>query len=251
MSRKVLDYTVGESEADIIMNNIIAQNPQLNAQIEKVHNESNVFLCKILRIYSYDDKAFVKIINTNKNVFCRLSHEIMGREMSIDYLPKGVEKKDDKFYKGRSYIEPYDDLYGILIKVRWNNLDDENVLIGYVNVYDKYNLKSSSDDGELSIKSGSSIISVDDERINIMTPSLFINGLPYSEPELNNYYDKNESDVIFNALDEKINNIDTSGGGGTPSGDLSEYVKKSDVSFNVSLEDNGTMIFELNVGDSE
>ena len=38
-------------------------------------------------------------------------------------------------------------------------------------------------------------------------------------------------------------------GNGEGSIDLSNYVKKSDVSFSVSLESNGTMIFNLNVGD--
>lgn len=259
MSRKVLDSNIGENDVDIIMNNIIAQNPQLNAQIEQVRNENNIFLCRVLRIYSYEDKAYVKIINTNTNVFCRLSHEIIGSGMSIDYLPEGVEKLDTTFYRNKYYIEPYDDLYGIVMKVRWENLTDENVLIGYVNIHDKSDLKSNSDKGEISIKSGSSTISVDNERVNIMTPSLFINGLPYDEPELKNYYDKNESSIITNSLTEQINllterlnNISDEGSGSSDI-DLSDYIKKSDVSFSVEygvdLEDNGTMIFNLNFGD--
>lgn len=43
-------------------------------------------------------------------------------------------------------------------------------------------------------------------------------------------------------------NGSSSGGGGADI-DLSNYVKKSDVSFSVSLESNGTMIFNLNVGE--
>ena len=266
MSRKVLDSNIGENDVDIIMNNIIAQNPQLNAQIEQVRNENNIFLCRVLRIYSYEDKAYVKILNTNTNVFCRLSHEIIGSGMSIDYLPEGVEKLDTTFYRNKYYIEPYDDLYGIVMKVRWENLTDENVLIGYVNIHDKSDLKSNSDKGEISIKSGSSTISVDNERVNIMTPSLFINGLPYDEPELKNYYDKNESSIITNSLTEQINNLDEeinsineridnlpSGSGGSSDEDLSEYVRKDefldlfDVDFNYNwgnqlLNDDSIMI---------
>ena len=62
MARKVLDSNIGDSEIDSIMDNIIAQNPQLNAQIEQVRNESNVFLCEVLRIYQYEDKALVKVL---------------------------------------------------------------------------------------------------------------------------------------------------------------------------------------------
>ena len=37
-----------------------------------------------------------------------------------------------------------------------------------------------------------------------MTPNLFINGLRYDEPELKNYYDKNEMSIITNSLKEMI-----------------------------------------------
>ena len=198
--RKILDYNIGESDVRTVLNRLVADNPQLNAQIETVHNETNTYLCQVLRIYPYEDKALVKIIDTNTNVFCRLSHEILGNGMCVDYLPNGIEKEDKTDYVGKRYVQPFDNLYGILIKVRWNNLSDENVLLGYVNIHDNNELKSSNDMGEVSIKSGSSIISVDDKRINIMTPSLFVNGLPYNEPELDNYYDKKEINVITDSL---------------------------------------------------
>lgn len=207
MARKVLDSNVGDADIDTLMDNIISQNPQLNAQIEMVHNESNVFLCKVLRIYSYEDKALVKVLDDKTEVFCRLSHEILSRGMCIDYLPNGVEKLDKSKYVGKKYIEPTDNLFGIMIKVRWKNLKDENVLLGYVNIYDHDNLRSSNDTGEISLKSGSSIVSVDNERVNIMTPALFINGLPYDAPELENYYDKNESDILLNNIQTNIDDI--------------------------------------------
>ena len=204
MSRKVFDSNIGGDDFDYIMHSIIAENPQLNARIEEVRNDNNAFLCKVLRIYSYDDKALVKVIDNNRNIFCRLSHEIIGNGMSIDYLPNGIEKKDEKYFVGKTYLEPYSDLYGIVMKVRWENLTDENVLIGYVNIHDNNDLRSSSDKGEISINSGSSTISIDNERVNIMTPNLFINGLRYDEPELKNYYDKNEMSIITNSLKEMI-----------------------------------------------
>ena len=54
--------------------------------------------------------------------------------------------------------------------------------------------------------------------------------------------------VLFLDGDDNSPVFITSGAdGGTV--DLSDYVKKEDVSFTVSLEDNGTMIFNLGVGE--
>lgn len=202
MSRRVLDSSVSDEDIDRLMDSIVAQNPHLNERIETVHNENNVFVCKILRIYPYEDKALVKVLNNNKDIFCRLSHEVLGKGICVDYLPDGVEKIDRNYLVGKSYVSPIDELYGIVIKVRWLNLSDENVLLGYVNIHDSVNLKTSNDKGELSLKSGSSIISVNNERVNIMTPALFVNGLPHDEPELKNYYDKTEINSITESIEE-------------------------------------------------
>lgn len=238
MSRKVLDSNVGDNDVEIIMNSIVAQNPQLNAEIERVSNESNVFLCKVLRIYPFEDKAYVKVLNNNRNIFCRLSHEIISSGMSIDYLPKGFGKTDIKNIKGKEYVQPYDDIYGILIKVRWENLDDENVLLGYVNIHDNYDLKSSSEQGEILLKSGKSTISIDDERINIMTPNLFINGLPYDEPDLKNYYDKTESDIITNNINQIDNEFNENSENPVTNKKLYEKFKEIERRLD-SLESNG------------
>lgn len=67
------------------------------------------------------------------------------------------------------------------------------------------------------------------------------------------FHDIEKQDVLVSGTNIKtINsesllgsgNIDIGGGG-----DLSAYVKKEDVTFTVSLEDNGTMIFNLGIGD--
>ena len=202
--RRVLDSNIGDADFDKLFDSIIGDNPHLNKRIEDVHNENNMFLCEILRIYPYVDKAFVRILNNDDKVYCRLSHEILGKGISIDYLPDGVEKTDNNKFVGEKYIEPYDKLFGVVIQVRWDNLNDENVLLQYVNIHGDNTLRSSNDAGEISVKSGSSIISVTDERVNIMTPALFVNGLPYNEPELDNYYDKKEIDLITNTVSSNV-----------------------------------------------
>ena len=200
MSDRVLDSNLGDADIDALFDGIVAENPQLNAQIEQVRNSNNAYLCEVLRVYPYEDKALVRILNNDERVFCRLSHEVLGGGMCIDYLPLGVEKIDGNYLKDKSYIQPFDNLYGVMIKVRWLNKSDENVLFGYVNVYDKDNLKSSNNKGEISIKNGQSKLSVTNERVNIITPAFFINGLPYDEPELKNYYDKDEMNLIIDSM---------------------------------------------------
>lgn len=61
------------------------------------------------------------------------------------------------------------------------------------------------------------------------------------------YFKEGTIDAILQYLD--VGGSSSGGSGGGADIDLSNYVKKSDVSFNVSLESNGTMIFNLNVGD--
>lgn len=229
MSKKVLDTPYSDADVDNVLHGIVAQNPQLNSQIEEVRNSNNAFLCEVIRIYPYEDKAYVKVLNNNRYVYCRLSHEILGNGMSIDYLPVGNEQVDKTDYVGKTFVRPYASLYAVMIKVRWENLNDEYVILGYVNIHDRDNLKSSNEKGEISLKSGSSIISVDDERINIRCPQLFINGLPFTAPELENYYNKKESDIITNELNEKINAIPNNGCCDSKGADYDELMEAIDI----------------------
>lgn len=40
-----------------------------------------------------------------------------------------------------------------------------------------------------------------------MTPTLLVNGLPFNEPYLNNYYDKTEINIIKSDTDAQINEL--------------------------------------------
>ena len=72
-------------------------------------------------------------------------------------------------------------------------------------------LKSSIGDGEINLKSGKSSISVTDERVNILCPELFVNGLPFSNPDFENYYTINETHNLtsqfLDTIDEKIDEV--------------------------------------------
>lgn len=69
------------------------------------------------------------------------------------------------------------------------------------------------------------------------------------EEDIWNIYTKDELDKFFDETYYDKSEIDVLIGSSGGSGDLSEYVKKSDVSFTVSLEDNGTIVFNLGIGE--
>lgn len=193
--------TYVSSESKSLFDNVIASNPQLHKIIKEVQAESNIFLCKIIRIYPYSDKAYVKILDTGKSVWCRMTHEVLDSNMCLVGANRGSVKTGKN--TNATYIEPYDEIYGIVAKVRWNGTKDENCLMSYINLRNNYSLSNVIGDGEILISVGNSKISITTERINIITPKLFINGLPSTEPELDNYFDKTEMDITTNNIIEE------------------------------------------------
>lgn len=195
--------TYVSSESRSLFDNVIASNPQLHRIINDVRNESNIFLCKIIRIYPYSDKAYVKVLNTGKSVWCRITHDILDSNMGLVGANRGSVKTGNE--TNATYIEPYDEIYGIVAKVRWDKSNDENCLISCVNLKNNYSLSNVVGDGEILITVGNSKLSITNERVNIISPKIFINGLPYDAPELTNHFDKTEIEVIVNNIIEENN----------------------------------------------
>ena len=201
MARTVNDGTHVKSDIRKIFDEAINSNPRLTERLVNVKNESNIFLCKVLKYYTYRDLALVRILNDNSTVICHLTHDILSKNVSIMSMNDGVVGTDKKY---GTYVIPHSDIYGIVAKVRWDGVNDENCLISCVNLHNNNDLKSIVKDGEIVLTVGNSRISLTKERINIVTPKLFVNGLPYDAPELTNYFDINQSDVITTALQSKI-----------------------------------------------
>ena len=80
--RTALGSNLGEADFDRLFDSIIGSNPHLNNKIREVHNESNVFLCLVLRIYPYEDKAWVRILNNDNKVFELYPHG--GKQNKVD-----------------------------------------------------------------------------------------------------------------------------------------------------------------------
>ena len=203
MPKGVLDSTSTSSDFYTIFDNLVATNPQFNNTITEVRNETNLFLVRVLRFYPYRDKAYVEELGTKERYYCHLTHEMLAYEVSINLMCNGVVETGDY----GSYIKPYSKIYAIVGDVRFRDNVDEKCLFACLNYGDDNGLKSNCGNGEIKLRSGDSSLSIDKERVNIMTPQLFINGLPYDEPELQNYYNKSQINIIKNDTDAQIDEL--------------------------------------------
>lgn len=199
MTRGVLDSTSTSSDFYTVFDNVVATNPHLNKVITEVRNETNIFLVKILRFYTFRDMAYVEELNTNKKYYCHLTHEMLSYEVSFNCMCDGTVKSGDKY---GTYVKPKSNIYGIVANVRFKDNVDKKCLLSCLNYGDNNKLKSNVRNGEIRLVSGDSTVSITRERINLTTPKLFVNGLPYDEPKLSNYYDKQEISTTLSLLKE-------------------------------------------------
>lgn len=204
MVKGALDSTSTSSDFYTVFDNLVATNPHLTKTINEVRNETNLFLCKVLRFYTTRDLAFVQELDTNKKYMCHLTHEMLSYEVSLNCMCDGSVKYDSKY---GSYIEPFSDIYGVVANVRFKGSTDEKCLLSCLNYKSDNTLFSNVRNGEIRLKVGDSSLSLTGSRINLMTPTLLVNGLPYNEPKLNNYYDKTEISIIKSDTDAQINEL--------------------------------------------
>lgn len=240
MVKGVLDSTSTSNDFYTLFDNLVATNPQLERQFVEVRNETNLFLCKVLRFYTTRDLCLVKELNTNDEYMCHMTHEMLSYEVSLNCMCDGSVKQDLNY---GTYIEPYTDIYGVVANVRFKNNTDEKCLLQCLNYKSDKSLFSNVRNGEIRLNVGDSTLSLTRNRINLMTPTLIVNGLPYNEPKLANYYDKTEIGTIKSDTDAQINELNEMIGGldidslvetvnqlrtDIDNMDLTEYMKWSD-----------------------
>ncbi len=204
MVKGVLDSTSTSSDFYNLIDDIVASNPQLNKVITDVRNETNLFLCKVLRFYTIRDLCWVRELGTGEEYLCHMTHEMLSYEVSLNTMCDGVVKQDAQY---GTYIEPYSDIYGIVGNVRFKGTTDEKCLFSCLNYDDDNSLFSNVRNGEIRLKVGESTLSLTDKRINLRTPTLIVNGLPYNEPELKNYYNKSEISTIKSDTDAQLESL--------------------------------------------
>lgn len=236
MVKGVLDSTSTSNDFYTLFDNLVATNPQLEKQFVEVRNETNLFLCKVLRFYTTRDLCLVRELNTNDEYVCHMTHEMLSYEVSLNCMCDGSVKHDLNY---GTYIEPYNDIYGVVANVRFRDNVDEKCLLQCLNYQSDKSLFSNVRNGEIRLNVGDSTLSLTRNRINLMTPTLIVNGLPYNEPKLANYYDKTEigtiksdSDAQIQELNEKIDGLNIDGlveiVNGLDNIDLTDYMKWSD-----------------------
>ena len=204
MVKGVLDSTSTSSDFYTLFDNLVASNPQLDKVITDVRNETNLFLCKVLRFYSSRDLCLVRELGTGDEYMCHMTHEMLSYEVSVNTMCDGNVKHDIKY---GSYIEPYSNIYGVVANVRFSGTTDEKCLLSCLNYKSDNTLMSNVRNGEIRLNVGDSTLSLTRNRINLMTPTLIVNGLPYNEPKLNNYYDKTEISTIKSDTDARIQEL--------------------------------------------
>lgn len=201
MVRKVNDSHVVNMDLTNTIDNIVSVNPQLNSRIDDAFNKTNLFICEVLRFYPINDKALVKILNTGEKVYCYLTHDILSSTVSLQSMVDGSVATDNKL---SSYIVPHSTIYGVVALVRNKGLNEDYCLISCLNLSNDFDLKSNVDAGEIKLVAGDSSISVDKDRVNILCPELFINGLPFSEPEFDNIHTVDEINDIISTVEKEI-----------------------------------------------
>lgn len=201
MVKGVLDYTTSSNDFYTLFDNMVATNPHLEKTITEVRNETNLFLVKVLRFYTMRDLAYVLELDSGDEYYCHMTHEMLSHEVSINCMCDGSVKSDVKY---GVYVKPTSDIYGIVANVRFEGIDDKKCLLACLNFGDDNRLKSNVRNGEIRLASGNSTLSITKERINLITPRLFVNGLPYDEPKLANYYDKTEVSTTISLLKEDL-----------------------------------------------
>lgn len=203
---------------------------------------------KIGRITSYyvgTNECNVELLETNKSIRCEILHNCLSNDANISFTPRSYEDKTDD--ESEYCLVPYDSIYcAVLVS------DEVNVCLGYLS-YDSV-LDSDASSDEILLKNNDNIISITDEFINITSDNLVINGLPFSEPFLENYDDTNTLDMKLEKKQEKLvnqeniasingynlldgGNIEV-GGGGT--GDYNQLVNKPRIN-NIELQGNKSL----------
>lgn len=204
MVRKAFDSTVTSSDFYTVFDNVVASNPQLNKVITEVRNESNLFFVRVLRFYTHRDMAYVEELDSGDKYYCHLTHEMLSYEVSLNCMCDGTVESDTNY---GTYVKPFSRIYGIVADVRFKGNIDKKCLLSCLNYDDDNQLKSNVRNGEIRLVSGESTLSITRDRINLMTPRLFVNGLPYDEPKLANYYDKTEINTIKSDTDAQIDEL--------------------------------------------
>lgn len=151
------------------------------SQLQQKVNEEPIRICKVTKFYNGIDILEIEIDSKNISK-CYANYNIFDTNVNVTYAPKGNEGQDETGH----YIQPNKTIYCVAAKLS----DNIYVNLGFID-RDNQNINFNHN-GELLIQVGNNKISITEDYLNIKTNNFFVNGLPFSEPELSNYPNINE-----------------------------------------------------------
>lgn len=160
---------------------------------KNVSDTLQLIKCQVLRVYNTRQEVYVEILSNKKKVQAKILNPFLSEQVNISFTIDGVLHNDKKGY----YIVPYEKLYGCILEFKDKTTKgNDYCFLGFMD-NNTMSLNSNSVKGEILIKVEENYISINEERINIISENLFINGLPYEEPALKNYYTKKQINEII------------------------------------------------------
>lgn len=143
-------------------------------------------------MYKGTDKSLIEVLETSELKTAFWIHTINTPSTSITYFPEGMDLTNDD---GEEYIEVIEQ-----IVVNFVNIGEKNLILGYSN-----NGLINGSNGNLTISSGENSIIMNKSLINISSPNLRINGLPYDNPAfIDDMAGANDINDLLDYLVEKL-----------------------------------------------
>ena len=244
-------------------------NETVPQQIEEAVDNVTMKAGRVTKFYPYLDKAEVQLYDSNKKVYCKLLHKFFGELMDF-YTPLAEEEAYcdvlhepcvvPRLAVNCFVVNVQDGTNDWLLVGYYPNSDEivglapakpGNVKFSYINGLNEFWLEFGRDGLDVrlpsEVKSEVGRLKGDMRSVRYAkSDEVYGKDEVYTKGEVyprTDVYTKSEvyprSEVYTK---EEVDELIDEGGGG---GDMSKYVKKSDVSFTVTLLDNGCMSFEL------
>lgn len=165
---------------------------------------------KVIKFFKGSDKALVELNNLNKKVRCVMLHPMISEDMNISFIPKGIESLDEEY--NEYAITPYNPPNCLVMDINNGDNAGEMAIIGFIST-DTQKISTNAYEGEIRITVGETIVSITNDRVNIISNGVFWNGVNQKVPVLNNVYEKTETDKTVNTINNNLsaanNNIET------------------------------------------
>lgn len=148
---------------------LLSQDKTLKDLENELRNDLSAKKAVLKQVYYGTGKAIIEALDTSELKTAYIIYSVNTPSTSVTYLPEGMKGKNDA---GEEYINVTE-----RIIVDYVSIGDSNLILGYSN-----NGVTAGSNGNLTITSGENTISINKSLINIKSPNLIINGLPYDNP---------------------------------------------------------------------